>query len=229
MIAFWQIGAALAGVALALILRPLVWPGRPAGTVSRDAANLAIYRDQLRELAADLAAGKIAPADHARARDELEARMLDDVSSAPEAPSPSAGKGLALAAGSAIPVLAIVLYFLVGSPSAIDRPRDDHALSAQQVQALVERLAERLRGKPDDVDGWQLLGRSYGALGRFGDAAQAYAQAAQRAPRDAQLLADFADALAMAQGRSLEGEPEKLVLRALELEPANLKALALAG
>jgi cytochrome c-type biogenesis protein CcmH len=50
-----------------------------------------------------------------------------------------------------------------------------------------------------------------------------------RAPRDAQLLADFADALAMARGQSLQGEPEKLVLRALQIEPTNLKALALAG
>jgi cytochrome c-type biogenesis protein CcmH len=48
-------------------------------------------------------------------------------------------------------------------------------------------------------------------------------------PNDAQLLADFADLLAMARGRSLRGEPEKLVLRALEIDPANLKALALAG
>ncbi|MEO8718994.1 MAG: c-type cytochrome biogenesis protein CcmI, partial [Burkholderiales bacterium] len=85
------------------------------------------------------------------------------------------------------------------------------------------------RENPDDVEGWIMLGRSYSVLGRFGDAVDAYAKAAARAPRDAQLLADFADALAMARGRSLQGEPEKLVQRALELEPNNLKALALAG
>jgi cytochrome c-type biogenesis protein CcmH len=50
-----------------------------------------------------------------------------------------------------------------------------------------------------------------------------------RAPRDAQLLADFADALAMTRGQSLQGEPEQLVWRALEIDPKNLKALALAG
>jgi cytochrome c-type biogenesis protein CcmH len=43
------------------------------------------------------------------------------------------------------------------------------------------------------------------------------------------LLADYADALAMAQGRRLQGEPERLVLRALEIEPDHLKALLLAG
>jgi cytochrome c-type biogenesis protein CcmH len=74
-----------------------------------------------------------------------------------------------------------------------------------------------------------LLGRSHAALGRYAEAADAYAKAAARAPRDAQLLADLADVMAMAQGQTLRGEPEKLVLRALELEPENLKALALAG
>jgi len=50
-----------------------------------------------------------------------------------------------------------------------------------------------------------------------------------RAPRDADLLADFADALAMTRGEKLQGAPEQLIRRALEIDPANLKALALAG
>src|SRR5258706_4653157 len=66
-------------------------------------------------------------------------------------------------------------------------------------------------------------------MGRFPEAVDAYARAAQRAPRDAQLLADFADALAMARGQRMEGEPARLVERALEIDPKNLKALALAG
>ena len=102
-------------------------------------------------------------------------------------------------------------------------------LDQAEIAAVLERLAARMRESPDEVEGWRLLGRSYMALGRFQEAAQAYASAAQRAPRDAALLADFADALAMARGQSLEGEPEKLVHRALEIDPDNMKALALAG
>jgi cytochrome c-type biogenesis protein CcmH len=90
-------------------------------------------------------------------------------------------------------------------------------------------LAAHLRDNPDDASGWKLLGRAYASMERFPEAADAYAKAAVRTPRDAQLLTDLAEALAMARGRSLEGEPEKLLARALELEPANLKALALAG
>ncbi|MGH8723021.1 MAG: tetratricopeptide repeat protein, partial [Burkholderiales bacterium] len=102
-------------------------------------------------------------------------------------------------------------------------------ISAGQIELMVARLAARLRENPDDTDGWKMLGRSYAVLGRFGEAVDAYSKAALRAPRDAPLLADFADALAMARGQSLQGEPEKLVQRALEIEPQNLKALALAG
>jgi len=228
MIAFWAIGAGLAAVTLALLLRPLF--SRKAGAgVSRRDANISIYRDQMRELDADLAAGKLAQADYQRARSELEARLLEDVA-APEQPLARGGaRGVAIALGAAVPVLAAALYLAIGSPAALGPQADPGEITAHQVEAMVERLAARLRENPDDADGWKLLGRSLSALGRFPEAVEAYARAAVRAPRDAQLLADFADALAMARGQTLEGEPEKLVLRALEIDPSNLKALALAG
>jgi cytochrome c-type biogenesis protein CcmH len=122
----------------------------------------------------------------------------------------------------AVPLCAAVLYFAVGNPGAIDSP-------AVHLDTMVKRLAAHLRENPDDSAGWKLLGRAYASLERFPEAADAYARAAVRAPRDAQLLAELAEALAMARGRRLEGEPEQLIARALELEPANLKALALAG
>ncbi|HVQ62393.1 MAG TPA: c-type cytochrome biogenesis protein CcmI, partial [Burkholderiales bacterium] len=74
-----------------------------------------------------------------------------------------------------------------------------------------------------------MLGRSYAVMGRFGDSSAAYAKAVARVPDDAQLLADYADSLAMAQGRTLQGEPDKLLKRALVADPRNVKALVLAG
>jgi cytochrome c-type biogenesis protein CcmH len=231
MIAFWLIGAALAAVALFLALRPLLRVRAAAG-VSRRETNLAIYRDQRRELEADLAAGKIAPEEHERARKELEMRVLEDVgaAAASAAPAGRSVRGLALAAGAAIPLVAVALYFIVGNPGTLgERQAPAHAVTAQQVESMVARLAARLRENPEDTEGWRLLGRSLTVLGRFPEAAEAYGNAAKRSPRDPQLLADLADALAMAQGRRLAGEPEQLVLRALEIDPNNLKALALAG
>ncbi|HZM34090.1 MAG TPA: c-type cytochrome biogenesis protein CcmI [Burkholderiales bacterium] len=230
---FWIAGVALGALALALLLRPLL-ARRDPGEISRKEANLAIYRDQLRELEADLAAGKLAQADHDRARVELEARLLEDMgsvdSSTDAAPSRRGERAALLGLAAAVPVLAIVVYLATGSPAALGPQADPHAgVSVPEIEAMVERLAAKMRENPDDPEGWKLLGRSYAVMGRFAEAADAYAKASQRAPRDAQLLADFADALAMARGQSLEGEPEKLVQRALEIDPANLKALALAG
>jgi cytochrome c-type biogenesis protein CcmH len=230
MILFWSICTLLVAGALALVLQPLLARGGAPG-VSRREANITIYRDQLRELDTDLAAGKLAPPDHEKARAELEARLLEDVDASAEAklPAPRRGRRAALVVGVTVPLAALAIYFAVGSPAALTGQPEHGDVTAAQIELMVERLAARLRENPDDADGWKMLGRSYAVLGRFGEAVDAYTKAALRAPRDAQLLADFADALAMARGRSLQGEPEKLVQRALEIEPGNLKALALAG
>ena len=74
-----------------------------------------------------------------------------------------------------------------------------------------------------------MLGRSYSALGRFKEAAEAFGRAVKLMPAEAQLLADYADALGMAQGRSLKGEPSRIIARALAADPDHFKSLALAG
>jgi cytochrome c-type biogenesis protein CcmH len=129
---------------------------------------------------------------------------------------PSAGGSEA--AGGADPV----------AGSATD-PAAAHELGADQIAAMAERLSERLKTQPDDVDGWSMLARSYAMIGRHAEAVSAFKKAVALRSDDAVLLADYADALAMTQQRKLAGEPLKLVQQALKLEPANLKALSLAG
>jgi cytochrome c-type biogenesis protein CcmH len=226
MITFWIIGALLAAAALARVLWPLL-RAKSNGLVSRRQANISIYKDQLRELEADLASGAVTRADYERSRVELEARMLEDVPPAEAAVSRPAGRRAALALGIAVPLLAVAVYLAIGNPRGLDAR---HAAgNVHEFQAMVDRLAAKMRENPDNVEGWKLLGRSYTTLGRFPQAVEAYAKAAERAPRDAQLLVDFADALAMTRGQSLAGEPERLVERALAIDPNNLKGLALSG
>jgi len=223
---FWAIGAALAAVALGLAGRPL-WRRRAPGAVSRDAMNAAVYREQLRELDADLASGAIAQADHDRARDELNRRVIEDLSQPGERAAPGGNRFVAYSV-LAVPLVALGVYFAVGNPAVIVL-EDDAQATQRQIEAMVERLAARLKENPDDVEGWKMLGRSYSVLGRFRDAIDAYTRAAARAPRDADVLVDLADVLAMANGQRLAGDPEKLVERALQIDPKNLKGLALAG
>ena len=90
-------------------------------------------------------------------------------------------------------------------------------------------LSATQKTRPDDADGWVLLARSYQALGRYTEAADAYSRAEALVPDNTTLLADYADALAMAQGRKLSGKPAELAARALTIDPNHKKALALAG
>jgi cytochrome c-type biogenesis protein CcmH len=123
---------------------------------------------------------------------------------------------------------------VTGTPGALDIERvaaeQSHAMDRQQMEELVERLAQKLReSREPNAEGWAMLARSYNSMGRFEDAVAAYKTALKAGPPDARLLADYADALAMVQGRTLAGEPEKLIQQALKLDPQNVKALALAG
>ena len=226
MIAFAVLGALLAAAAMFMVVRPLI-RNRASGLVSRRDANVAIYKDQLRELDADRAAGTLSQADYDKARLELEARLLDDVSVQEASTVPSRGRAAAIGVALAVPLVALGVYVLTGNLAGI-HPHAG-APDAAAVEAMVERLAAKMRENPDDAEGWKLLGRSYAAMGRYPEAVSAFARAAERSPRDAQLLADFADVLAVTRGRNLEGEPAMLVERALELDPRNLKALALSG
>ena len=74
-----------------------------------------------------------------------------------------------------------------------------------------------------------MLARSYATMQRMPEAVTAYAKAAALAQDDANLLADYADVLAMTSGRNLEGKPLELVQQALKIDPNQWKALALAG
>jgi cytochrome c-type biogenesis protein CcmH len=232
MTAFIALGALLLAGALLFVVPPLLRrEARPGAT--RDAVNVAVYRDQLRELEADLRSGVLDADQHERARSEIEARLLADMGGDAPAKSPPRSRATALALGLFVPACALAVYLAVGNPRALaPEARQDlaqHGVSPEQFEALVARLAARLKENPEDAEGWAMLGRSYAVLGRFSESADAYAEAAARTPRDAQLLTDWADALAMAQGRTLEGEPEKILARALAIEPLNIKALMLAG
>ncbi len=235
MIWFGLLAALFIAGALAFVLPPLLRRSHGGSQVSRGAVNVNVYRDQLRELENDLAAGTLSQDRYDEARHEIERQLLEDTGDEEAVPAsaPRRGRLTAAIVGAAVPLVAIGLYFGVGNPQAIQTASAPHGaphgVKEEQVLAMVEQLAARMRANPDDPEGWRILARSYAVLGRFKESAEAYAKAAARIPNDAQLLADYADALAMAQGRTLEGEPEKLIARALAIDPANTKALALAG
>ncbi|MCC6211001.1 MAG: c-type cytochrome biogenesis protein CcmI, partial [Burkholderiales bacterium] len=233
MIAFWSIAAALTAAALALLLPPLL-RARGAAPGARVAANAAIYREQLEELAAELRRGAIGKEEFERASREIERRVVaEHAARAPESARHGPMLAVALSLALGVPLVAGLGYWKLGNPEAMrgdpSASAEAHEVTGAQMEALVEKLAARMEKEPDLAEGWALLGRSLGTLGKYERSAAAYAKAAQLLPKDADVLADYADALAMARGRSLEGEPFALVKRALDADPNHVKALALAG
>lgn len=233
MTVFWLLTLAMVALAVSFVLVPLLRRQTPAGP-SEVEANLEVLRGQRREIDADIASGTLP----AEAREEVLAELVGRASTdlAPASPqSVGTGKpwGTAIAAGLAVPALAFGLYVALGSPDALVHMPPAAAAATQvddkQILAMVESLATKVRERPDDARGWELLARSMGALGRFKESADAYAHLLKLVPPDAQILADYADVLGMAQGQSLAGRPAELVRRSLELEPGNHKARALAA
>ncbi|HEY8973294.1 MAG TPA: hypothetical protein VIN75_03690, partial [Burkholderiaceae bacterium] len=118
----------------------------------------------------------------------------------------------------------------LAQPGAASAPAPAaHALSDEQLEHMVAQSLQRVQKAPQDAAAWAMLAHSYDMLGKFAESSKAYATLARLVPRDAQVLADYADALAVANGRTLAGEPTVLVNKALEIDPRNVKALTLAG
>ncbi|HEV2828449.1 MAG TPA: c-type cytochrome biogenesis protein CcmI [Pyrinomonadaceae bacterium] len=241
MILFWLICAGLAAIALAFVLPTLLQ--RPAEVnENKTEANVEIYRDQLRELEADLANGIVSPEQYRQDRDEIERRLLDDVADATEAGKTSANatsdRAVVYAVAFGMPVGALVLYLLVGTsaalsgvpPQAATRANSNAAQMTQQgIEANVAALAKRLEQNPNNAEGWTMLGRSYINLEKYREASDAYAKASALKTQDADILVEYAFALAMANGRQLQGQPTELVRKALQIAPENPRALELAG
>lgn len=98
--------------------------------------------------------------------------------------------------------------------------------------SLDERLAslkERLEAQPDDLRGWVLLARTHASMSNFSASADALKKAIALTPGHPDLLADLADMVAMANNRSLLGEPQQYINEALQSDPRHEKALALAA
>lgn len=237
---FWIAAALLLAGALLCVLPPLLSRHARQVAATPSESNLSIHRDQLRELDAERAAGTLDEKQYLSARNELEGHVIADagVPDSAAATASADGRWVAAAMALLIPAASIALYVALGSPISINPPAvvaaetaegQPHAITPEMIQTMVQRLEQKLQENPENPEGWMMLARSYTALGQYPEAAVAYANAASLQPGNAQLLADYADALAMANGRTLQGEPEDIIKKALQADPKNLKALALAG
>jgi cytochrome c-type biogenesis protein CcmH len=234
MLLFWILATLLVVATLGVLTWPLLRAKASVDAPDADGAAIAVFRDHRRSLDNEHDAGDITAVERDAALTEITRRVAEETADpvAPNAPAHSRKAWtLAIALLVVIPASALLLYQRLGNPGAtvVAAATAGHDVSEQQILAMVESLAARLKQHPEDADGWVLLGRSYQALERFPESADAYAHANALITADPNLLADYADVLAMTQGRKLSGKPAELVDRALAIDPKHKKALALAA
>lgn len=240
-VTFWVIASAMTVAILGLLLRPLL--KHPTQVANEREKTLPVYRQQFSELEQDRAGGLLTDEQYQTARSELERRLLEETGST-EAPITPAGgvvnlRVVALSLAMVIPVVSGVLYWTLGNPVAMTHPTvsaassqggpGDDSQMADSLNTLIEQLRKKLEQNPNDAVGWGLLARSYMAMERYAEAVPIFERATKLDPNNASLLADYADALGVHQGRKLDGRPETLIQKALKLDPHNVKALMLSG
>lgn len=237
MTGFLIIAVFMTATALAFIVPTLLGKQKTSGyRTLRDQVNLAVLRDQLRELDRDLASGTIDAHAYDSARRDLEQRVSEDVKPNPPADeSASNGFAQAIVVGVAVMAGSAALYTQLGQPAGLhpvqvtatnESSRDG---APNDANAAIEQLAQLLKAQPENIEGWTMLARSLNAMHRYVDASRAYKSLTTLVPNDPQLLTEYAGSAAMAQGASLQGEPEKILARALAAGPGNTKALSLSG
>ena len=229
MTTFILAAALLLLVVLAILLPPLWRAPKASSAVDRRQANLEIFRTQLSELERDRSQGLLSEADFAQARSELQRRLLAEVQPESAPRETLGGRKTALALLIAIPLAASAGYAVLGQPQGLDALQTKARVTPQEIEVMLARLVDKLKKNPDDSQGWAMLGRSYKALGRYAESAEAYGHTGALLDSDAVLLADYAEVLGQVHGGSLVGKSSELIARALMIDPNEPQALFLAG
>jgi len=242
MMIFWLAASVMIAIGLVLILPCLLKPAGAAPS-SRDAVNLSIFRDRLTALDEEHASGALDKSAFVAARNAIEQQMLAELDTPPEANvSSRPGPILAVALAMTLPLMALGMYFQFGTPQILAAATastartdvsDNAAAGAgalpHSLEEMVSGLEQRLRSKPNNPDGWLMLGRSYAAVNRLPQARDALAEADRQRPSHPVTLVAYAEVLAGLNGNRIKGRPLELIHQALATDPQFARGLWLAG
>lgn len=232
----WVSFAILTASVVALLLRPL--RQAQVAVVEPAAADLAVYRDQLRELDAERDRGLVVESEIESARAEVARRLIKRASgstseaamSADDAASLNRVRRVYVAITALLPVVGIGLYLLSGSPHLPDHPFSERQTAAgpgtegaSSVVNLIAQVEQRLRDHPEDGRGWDVIAPIYLRLGRYADAAHAFAEANRLEGETVRRLLGFAEATLLAENGIVTEPVRKAALRVLELDPARIE------
>jgi cytochrome c-type biogenesis protein CcmH len=206
MIWFWSIAGLLVVVALTALLRPLMRTRQ--GTTDRGETVVALFRQELASIDAEIAQGRLAPTEAETARAEITRRMLTATDQQGALAEPAAETswriGAAVGIASLLPAAGLAIYLAVGAPAAINQTAASETVGGAgphdrtELAAAADQLKARLEREPGHIEGWILLGRTFTSLQRFAEAREAYRRAVALAPNEPALHAEFGELLVLA-------------------------------
>ncbi|TNF61873.1 MAG: c-type cytochrome biogenesis protein CcmI [Burkholderiales bacterium] len=235
---FWAAAAGAVVLALAFVLPSLMRNSHPErGKAARRDINLAVYRDQMRDLQADRSNNLLSQEQFLASKLELETRAAEDALAHEErAAAPVASRRLGFTLAAVLPAAAIGLYVWLGNPGAliaIASGPEDPAVSVGPTESdmlqMIRQIEARARANPADSQAWEALAIANAMMARWPEALEAYRQAHELLPTKASVLSGYAEALAMTSDLVLAGKPIELVTMALQADPNDRKGLELAG
>jgi len=130
---------------------------------------------------------------------------------------------------AATPVAAAQPGAAVGGPPTASPPVAQQATAPGapplgSVDDMIQRLVDRLKKDPINVETWRMLGWSYFATERYAEAADAYRKATELQPKNASLLTSYGEALVRAADGQVKPEAVAVFDAALALEPKDPRA-----
>ena len=231
----WLVLGAITLATVVLLLRPLLWGAM--AMPPRVAYDLEVYRDQLAEVGREEARGLLTPADAHAAQREIARRLLAvapeerpaAASAPPPKPSRVAPRWMVWGLATTMPLAALGLYFVVGNPGAPGVPFASRSQAMQSgdmpdIDVALPRLEARLKAKPDDLEGWTLLARTYGSLGRYADAVDAYGHAMTLSNNRPDVVAGYAESKVLQEGGVVSPETRKLFEDVRAKDPQSVPA-----
>jgi len=240
MTVFAILGALLVFLALYLIVPPLL--KQPILTSAQKAQqHIGGVRSELKKYKSDLDAGTLSQQAYNSARQKLATQVIEEIESPGKIKinsSPLRGRWAGWMVGLSIPVLAVSMYLQLGKPEFIDSttagsmaqtPGNHGGGEVGSIEDMIAALKEKLKNQPDDAEGWYMLARSYMSQKEYPDAVEAMKKVIALKSDNANILMQYADALAMTNNGRVSGEAEKIIHQALAIEPKHPEALWLAG
>ena len=236
-VSFWGAMLILLLVAIVITIFPLLRV-RQSKSLAYKTSNIQLHEEKLNELNLDLEEDRIDQAAYKIARQELDRELLIDtpVESKETATlhyTAEAKKypALALAIAVFIPTISLLVYMQLGMHAEVEQEAVAETAaqkSMPSVDQMVAKLEKYLQENKGELKDWVMLGRSYKHLGRYGEAANAFA-AATEIEQSPQVMLEYAEVVALMNGQRFNELARELSLKALVLAPDNVNALWFSG